>query len=132
MSMRGVMVGLLSGFLVVLSSSACKQVGQAIQAASGDGEVIQLFEKEVRGLVDCTKECRDFQVVCKRAQDVSGADQLNGISERKTIGLKYVYLDGDSYKERERLGQYVKRNGAWVGESVQGVPDMKQCVIVNL
>jgi len=77
--------------------------------------------------------CQDFQVACMRDMQVSRADQLNGVAERKLVGVTYVLRSQSQgkYLDSSRMVQFAKKKNVWTYEGMVcpgwGGEDMKKC-----
>lgn len=75
----------------------------------------------------CEKGCRDFKVTCTRSEKISRADQLNGVTERILIGMRFIGHTGSEYEDYHYLARFEKSNEVWKMRTNFGVSDVENC-----
>ncbi|WP_417913995.1 hypothetical protein [Candidatus Electronema sp. JM] len=101
--------------IIISISSILILTGCSESQVKVDDELLNSWIASIqKGHSSCKeKGCRDVAITCVRTQEVSKADNLNGIQESKLIGMSFVGFYRSEYTSERAFTRFKKKNGAW-------------------
>ena len=57
--------------------------------------------------------CKAFKIVCTKTDEVTSADHLNGILERRLLEISYAVRDGNSWHDADGGVSLIKTKSGW-------------------
>jgi hypothetical protein len=76
------------------------------------GKELNAWISAIKAAANCRSGCKDFEVFCNVADEVSRADKANGIADIRFVGVQWLQFDQRWYDRRD-LGRFTKTNGTW-------------------
>jgi hypothetical protein len=127
----------LAAAILLLPLAACSQGGQKPAAGDLNAE-LQPQILEWRGALEANhvacktkvegKGCESFEVSCKAAQDITPAEQSQGVTAKVVAAMTFSGRnpDGSSGKPGSAFAQFTKANGTWTRTEAKPV-NMSTC-----